>query len=64
MIQSSSPLSSPAPQKTKTWVIVVVVIVVLCCLCFGAIGLLIAFGLPVLNELGLYALLPILAALP
>jgi hypothetical protein len=40
------------------------VVVVVCCSCFGAIGLLIAFGPEVLHELGLYALLPVLTVLP
>ena len=54
------PLPPPAPQKLKPWIIVLVVIVVLCCFCVGAIGLLFAFGEPVLHELGVTASLPIL----
>jgi hypothetical protein len=42
-----------APQKTNPWIIVIVVVVMLCCFCVGAIGLLFAFGGPILNELGL-----------
>ena len=42
-----------APQKTPPWVIVIVVVVLLCCFCVGAIGLLLAFGGPILNEMGL-----------
>jgi hypothetical protein len=52
-----------APQKINPWIIVVAVIVVLCCFCVGAIGLLFAFGEPILHELGLYALLPALRML-
>jgi hypothetical protein len=53
--------ATPA-KKPETWVIIIVVIVVACCCCFGAIGLLLAFGGPILNELGLTSMLPILAA--
>jgi hypothetical protein len=52
-----------APQKINPWIIVIAVIVVLCCFCVGAIGLLFAFGEPILHELGLYALLPVLRML-
>ncbi len=45
----------PAPQKLAPWIIVVVVIVVVCCFCVGAIGLLAAFGEPILHELGFSA---------
>ena len=43
--------------------IIVVVVVVACCLCFGAIGLLLAFGEPILTEIGLGAILPILMSI-
>ena len=56
--------SAPQPKKLEPWVIVVVVIVVACCLCFGAIGLLLAFGEPILTEIGFRALLPILMSIP
>jgi hypothetical protein len=52
---------SSTSQKTNTWLIIFVVIVVLCCFCVGTIGLLIAFGEPILNELGIYTLLPAIA---
>ncbi|GEM_PF-2279920 len=52
---------APQPSKFPTWAIVLIVIVVLCCCCFGALGLLIAFGDPLLYELGLYLLLPLSA---
>jgi cell shape-determining protein MreD len=56
---ASIPPSSP--QNTNPWIIVILVIVILCCFCVGAIGLLFAFGGPILNELGLlHALLPTL----
>lgn len=45
----------PAPQKLAPWIIIVVVIVVVCCFCIGVIGLLFAFGDPILHELGLSA---------
>jgi hypothetical protein len=60
---AGTPLPPPAPQKTNPWIIVILVIVVLCCGCFGVIGLLIAFGEPVLHELGLTSFLPSLMAL-
>jgi flagellar basal body-associated protein FliL len=43
----------PTTKGTSLWIIVIVVIVVLCCFCIGAIGLLFAFGGPILNELGI-----------
>jgi hypothetical protein len=43
----------PIAKGTNPWIIVIVVIVVLCCFCIGAIGLLFAFGGPILNELGI-----------
>jgi len=36
---------------------------VLCCCCVGAIGLIIAFGPDILNELGIYVLVPALVPL-
>ena len=50
----------PPSRKNNTWLIVLAVIVVLCCCCVGAIGLLIAFGPDILNELGIYILVPAL----
>ena len=58
---SPTPVPPPAPGKAKPWVIAVVVIVVLCCLCFGSIGLLLAFGEDLLSMFVLH--LPPLAAL-
>jgi hypothetical protein len=64
---SGAPLPPPLPppaKKNNTWLIVLVVILVLCCCCVGAIGLLIAFGQDILNELGNYfGLVPALAIL-
>jgi hypothetical protein len=62
----TTPPNMPAtqPKKLETWVIVVVVIVVACCFCFGAIGMLLAFGGPILNELKLNAILPLLMTIP
>jgi hypothetical protein len=63
MLESTgAPIPPPtAPQGTNPWIIVVVVIVMLCCFCVGAIGLLFAFGGPILNELGLlHSLVPAL----
>ena len=61
---TGAPLPPPtAPQKVNPWIIVIAVIVVLCCFCVGAIGLLFAFGEPILHELGLYTLLPVLKML-
>ena len=58
-----APLGGVPPlQKTKTWVFIVAGILVLCCACFGIVGLLIAFGPDVLQELGLTAVLPLLFA--
>jgi cell shape-determining protein MreD len=52
---------SASPQGTNPWIIVIVVVVLLCCFCVGAIGLLFAFGGPILNELGLlHSLVPAL----
>ena len=48
---SASP--PPASQWRKPWIIVVLVVVLLCCFCIGLIGLLSAFGGPILKGLGL-----------
>jgi hypothetical protein len=54
------PPASHSP-KINPWLIVIVSCVLLCCFCIGATGLLIAFGEPILNELGLLqAYIPIL----
>jgi len=59
-VGDSSPL--PAPSKTMNpWLIAVLVVVLACCFCIGVIGLLLAFGEPILHELGLYTWLPFLA---
>ena len=58
------PVNPTAPAKIQPWAIILIVIAVLCCFCIGGLGLLIAFGEPILHELGLYALLPVLAILP
>ena len=57
-------MPAPQPKKLEPWVIVFVVIVVACCFCFGTFGMLLAFGGPIINELGLYAILPLLMAIP
>ncbi|MEW6092674.1 MAG: hypothetical protein AB1531_01800 [Chloroflexota bacterium] len=57
------PPAPSQPSKLPAWVIILVVALVLCCCLLGAIGLLLAFGEKLLYELGLYTLLPILAAL-
>ena len=51
--QTGIPPAPAAPQKPSPWVIAIVVIVLLCCCCMAALGLLIAFGQPVLNSLGI-----------
>ena len=53
----------PPSRKNNTWLIVLVVILVLCCFCVGAIGLIIAFGPDILNELGIYGLVLALVTL-
>ena len=53
----------PPAKKNNTWLIALAVILVLCCCCVGAIGLFIAFGPDILNELGIYVLVPALALL-
>jgi hypothetical protein len=60
---NSVPLPPTAPQKTNPWIIVIAVIVVICLLFVGLAGLLIAFGEPLLHELGMKATLPILFSL-
>lgn len=60
-VPSTPPGVPPAPKKTNPWVIVLVVVVVLCCLCFGGIGLLLAFGQDLLNSFGIYVLAPLAA---
>ena len=62
-VDTGTPLPPAVPQKTNPWIIVIVVVVLICCSCFGAIGLLIAFGEPILHELGFYILLPVLRIL-
>jgi hypothetical protein len=57
-------MPAPQPKKLEPWVIIIVIIVVACCFCFGAIGMLLAFGGPILTELGLNAILPLLMAIP
>ncbi len=57
-------MAVPQPKKLEPWVIVIVVIVVVCCFCFGVTGMLLAFGGPILSELGLNATLPLLMAIP
>ena len=58
----AQPANPPALQKTNPWIIIIAVAVVVCCACFGAIGLLIAFGPEILHELGV-ASVPLLPAL-
>lgn len=57
------PIAPPPPpsKKSNAWLIALVVILVLCCCCVGALGLIIAFGPDILNELGIYVLAPALA---
>jgi len=55
---------SSASRRKNPWPIVILVCVVLCCFCIGLIGLLIAFGEPILNSLGLNNLLPVLTPVP
>jgi hypothetical protein len=45
--------SAPPKRSSNTVVYVIAAIFVLCCLCFGALGLIIAFWQPILFELGL-----------
>ncbi len=51
-IESIEPLASPK-RSSNTVAYVIAAIVVLCCCCFGSLGLIIAFGQPILSELGL-----------
>ena len=44
------------PAGHPTWVIVLIIVLVSCCCLFGLVGLVIAFGGPLLQELGLYSL--------
>jgi hypothetical protein len=53
-VEITEPIPS-VPQKTKPWIIIFVVIVLLCYCCVGVLGLLVAFGKPVLNSLGIQA---------
>ncbi|MEZ0397225.1 MAG: hypothetical protein ABWK53_12455 [Anaerolineales bacterium] len=47
---SNSPSSAGKPTP---WLVAGVVVVVLCCTCFGALGLILAFGKDLLNAFGL-----------
>jgi len=61
MVDPSSPplqAPAPAPQKTNPWIYIVAAVILVCCLCFGAVGLLLAFGPEILHEFGLSSLLP------
>ncbi len=58
------PPPAAQPSKFPTWAIILIVVVVLCCCLFGAIGLIFAFGDSLLQELGLYTLLPVLSLIP
>jgi hypothetical protein len=51
----TGPSAPPSPSRTNPWVITAVIAFVLCCGCFGALGLLLAFGGDILKELGLTA---------
>ncbi|HEY5156831.1 MAG TPA: hypothetical protein VII93_02565 [Anaerolineales bacterium] len=61
--ETGLPPAPAPPQKPNLWIIAVVVIVLLCCCCMAALGLLIAFGQPVLNSLGIQSWLPNLTSL-
>ena len=58
------PPPAAAPKKTNPWVIAIVVILIVCCGCFGVIGLLVGFGEPIMQALGMNTLLPVLMVLP
>lgn len=58
------PAPASQPSKFPVWAIVLIVVVVLCCCCVGVLGLILAFGPNITNELGLYTLLPVLTFLP
>jgi hypothetical protein len=53
------PPPAATPKKNKPWIIAIVVIVVVCCGCFGVAGLLFGFWEPIMQALGLNALLPV-----
>jgi hypothetical protein len=55
MEPSSSKSLPPTATKKKInpLIIALVAAVILCCFCVGAIGILLAFGKPVLDSLGL-----------
>ncbi len=53
-LTTTPPPADPPPiQKTNPWIIIIAVAVVICCACFGILGLLIAFGPEIMNELGI-----------
>jgi hypothetical protein len=55
---TNAPASAPpGPAQLQPWAIVVIVLVVAGCACFGVLGLLLAFGDPILQQLGLTSLL-------
>jgi len=58
-----TPPPPPPPKKSNAWLVALAVVFILCCCCVGTIGLLIAFGQDILNELGIYVLVPALTAL-
>ena len=58
------PPPETTPKKTSPWIIVIVVIVAVCCCCFGVTGLLFGFWDPIMQALGLNALLPVQMILP
>jgi hypothetical protein len=60
-----TPITPPPPpaKKSNAWLIALVVILVLCCCCVGALGLIIAFGQDILDELSTYVFAPALATL-
>lgn len=50
MVEAPLPQTpAPAPKGTNPWGIMIIAIVVFCCGCFGMLGLLIAFGQPILE---------------
>jgi hypothetical protein len=63
IIGTPVPPLPPPSRKNNTWLIVLVVILVLCCCLVGAIGLIIAFGPDILNELGIFVLAPTVVTL-
>jgi hypothetical protein len=64
MMETPSAPPPAVPKKTNPWLIVILVCAMLCCFCVGAIGLIFAFGEPILNLLNLNALLPVLNLFP